>query len=96
MVFQNSYKKIRSDRKGDKMETMVFVVTVIDFAYKTPKVNIAYAGLDMQKAYDIYNSCVACSDRMQINLDLVQGENVRRLEILANNNTDEIDKLEKV
>ena len=62
------------------MENLLFVVNVIDFAYPKPLVDIAYAGSNMDKAYHIYGKLVGCSDRIQVNLELVQGDNVKRLE----------------
>jgi len=63
-----------------KIEELLFVINVVDFAYEKPIVKVAYAGADMNKAYSIYQKHIACSDRTQVNLELVQGDSVKRLE----------------
>ena len=62
------------------MEDLLFVINVVDFAFEKPVVKIVYAGSDMNKAYSIYRYHVGCSDRTQVNLELVQGDSVNRLE----------------
>ena len=71
-----------SIRKGlTKMEEeLLFVINIIDFAYEKPLVKVAYAGSNMSRAYSVYHKCVGESDRTQVNLELVQGDNVQRLE----------------
>lgn len=62
------------------MDELILVVYVVDLAYKKPKVNIAYAGSNMSKAYSAYNKQVVSSDRTQVSLQLVQNGTARELE----------------
>lgn len=62
------------------MEDLILVVNLTDFAYPKPIAKVAYAGKNMNNAYSIYYQYAENEDRMQVTLDLVQGENVKRLE----------------
>ena len=62
------------------MEAIILVVTTIDFAYKKPLTKVVYAGSDVNKAYSVYNTNTQNDGRVQVNLDLTQGEIVKRLE----------------
>ncbi len=66
------------------MENIILTVSVVDKAYKTPKLEIVYAGGNIIKAERIYSDYVARSDRTDVYLDLVQGKVNRRLrEVVA-------------